>query len=102
MCKILSCREQLIRCREHLDQLLAHCDSLEKKIVHQDRQEQDGGQVEEEEEGKISIASVGFFQSQLGKVRREIAAEEEVEKDIEEKLQVLTAVTWFILPKTLT
>ena len=102
MCKILSCREQLIRCREHLDQLLAQCDSLEKKIVHQDRQEQEGGQVEEEEEGKISIASVGFFQSQLGKVRREIAAEEEVEKDIEEKLQVLTAVTWFILPQTLT
>lgn len=89
--KILSCREQLIRCREHLDQLLAQCDSLEKKIAHHDRQEQKWGQVEkEEEEGKISIASVGLFQSQLGKVRREIAAEEEVEKDIEDKLQVLT------------
>ena len=94
VCKILSCREQLIRCREHLDQLLAQCDSLEKKIVHHDRQEQEGGQVEEEEEGKISVASVGLLQSQLGKVRREIAAEEEVEKDIEDKLQVLTAGTW--------
>ena len=93
--KILSYREQLIRCREHLDQLLAHCDSLEKKIAHHDRQEQEGGQVEEEEEGKISVASVGLFQSQLGKVRREITAEEEVEKDIEDKLQVLTAETRF-------
>ena len=95
LCKTLFCREQLIRCREHLDQLLAQCDSLEKKIVHHDRQEQERGQVEEEEEGKISVASVGLFQSQLGKVRREIAAEEEIEKGIEDKLQVVTAGTWF-------
>ena len=91
VCKLCSCREQLIRCREHLDQLLAQCDSLEKKIAHYDRQEQEGGQVEEEEEeGKISVASVGLFQSQLGKVKQEIAAEEAVEKSIEDKLQVLT------------
>lgn len=91
VCKLCSCREQLIRCREHLDQLLAQCDSLEKKITHYDRQEQEGGQAEEEEEeGKISVASVGLFQSQLGKVKQEIAAEEEVEKGIEDKLQVLT------------
>ena len=98
VCKLCSCREQLIRCREHLDQLLAQCDSLEK-IAHYDRQEQEGGQVEEEEEeeGKISVASVGLFQSQLGKVKQEIAAEEEVEKSIENKLQVLTAGRWLVL-----
>ena len=99
VCKLCSCREQLIRCREHLDQLLAQCDSLENKITHYDRQEQEGGQVEEEEEeeGKISVASVGLFQSQLGKVKQEIAAEEEVEKSIEDKLQVLTAGRWLVL-----
>lgn len=101
VCIICSCREQLIRCREHLDQLLAQCDSLEKKIAHYDRQEQEWGQEEEEEEGKISVASVGLFQSQLGKVRREIAAEEEVEKGIEDKLQVLTVGRCFVLPNVL-
>ena len=36
----------------------------------------------------MSVASVGLLHSKLGKLRKEIAAEEEVEKSIQEKLRV--------------
>ena len=81
------CREQLIRCREHLGQLLSQCTTLEEAISHCSSKDQ--REVERDgEEGGTSMASVGLLRSKLVKVRKEIAAEEQVEKSIQEKLQV--------------
>lgn len=60
-----------------LEEMISHCSSKE----HRDA-ERDG------DEGSMSVASVGLLRSKLGKLRKEIAAEEEVEKSIQEKLRV--------------
>lgn len=62
--------------------MISHCNSKEHQEAERD-----------EDEGSMSVASVGLLRSKLSKLRKEIAAEEEVEKSIQEKMRV--KLPWF-------
>ena len=84
-------RESLAACRENLKSLCHQCTELQLRVTELEqrkrRGEGEGRGGEGEEEGR-SVASCGFLRAHLGRVRGEIEREEEVEKELVDKLKV--------------
>ena len=81
----MPCRESLKACRQHLKSLHSQRADLQYRVAVL------GGQIEADErggEGRGSVASCGFLRGQLGRLNTEISREEEVEREIVDKLQV--------------
>lgn len=73
-------------CRENLKSLCSQRSGLQLRIAHLEH----GVNVQQEREGGRGslVATGGLLKSQLARISKEIEKEEEVEKELIEKLQV--------------